>query len=118
MLATNRYADVDAQLDTRLLEGFRRDNDVGNYEYYDNEEEEEDDDEEEGGSVEPREITDSVGRNSVGKDKTDFGEAKRPVHSPCMIVDRVSISNPACSFQSRLGGKRFRGENSTLGLLY
>ena len=93
MLATNRYADVDAQLDTRLLEGFRRDNDVGNYEYYDNEEEEDDDDEEEGGSVEPREITDSVGRNSVGKDKTDFGEAKRPVHSPCMTVDLIEYAS-------------------------
>ena len=74
MLATNRYADVDTQLDTQLLEGFRKDSDVGNYEYYDDEE----DEDEEGGSVEPREITDSVGRNSVGKDKTDFGEAKTP----------------------------------------
>ena len=82
MLATNRYAtDVDAQLDTRLLEGFPKDNGVGNYEYYDNEEEQE------GGSVEPREIADegSVGRNSVGKDNSDFGEAMRPVLSACMV---------------------------------
>ena len=82
MLATNRYAtDVDAQLDTRLLEGFPKDNDVGDYEYYDDEKEEE-----EGGSVEPREIADegSVIRNSVGKDNSDFGEAMRPVRSACM----------------------------------
>ena len=72
MLATNRYANVDAQLDTRLLEGFPKDNNVGDFEYYDDEQEEE-----EGGSVEPREIAaeGSGGRNSVGKDNSDFGEA-------------------------------------------
>ena len=76
MLATNRYADVDVQLDTQLLEGFRKDNDIGNYEYYDEEQKADED----WGSVEPREISDAVGRiNSVGKDETDFGEAKRPV---------------------------------------
>ena len=71
------------QLDTQLLEGFRKDNDIGNYQYYDEEQEEDDED---GGSVEPREISDAVGRiNSVGKDETDFGEAKRPIQPPCMI---------------------------------
>ena len=74
MLATNRYANVDAQLDTRLLEGFPKDNDVGNFEYYDDEKEEE-----EGDSVEPREVAaeGSVAKNSVGKDNSDFGEAMR-----------------------------------------
>ena len=73
VLATNRYADVDTQLDTQLLEGFRKDNDIGNYEYYDEEQKADED----GGSVEPREISDAVGRiKSVGKDETDFGEAK------------------------------------------
>ena len=84
MLATNRYANVDAQLDTRLLEGFPKDNDVGDFEYYDDEQEEE-----EGGSVEPREIAaeGSVAKNSVGKDNSDFGEAMRPVWSACMGDD-------------------------------
>ena len=84
MLATNRYADVDAQLDTRLLEGFPKDNNVGDFEYYDDEQEEE-----EGGSVEPREIAaeGSVAKNSVGKDNSDFGEAMRPVWSACMGDD-------------------------------
>ena len=85
MLATNRYSNVDAQLDTRLLEGFPKDNNVGDFEYYDDEQEEE-----EGGSVESREIAaeGSVGRNSVGKDNSDFGEAMRPVRtvrSACMV---------------------------------
>ena len=89
MLATNRYADVDAQLDTQLLEGFRKDNDVRNYEYYEDIEEEEN-----GSSVQPREITkDSIGRNSVGKDITDFGEAKRPVQAPCTIQHASNISH-------------------------
>ena len=66
MLATNRYANVDSKLDTQLLEGIRKDNDIGNYQYYD--------EEDESGTVEAREITDSVARNLVGKDKTDFGE--------------------------------------------
>ena len=69
-MATNRYANVDGKLDTQLLEGIRKDNDIGNYDYFD--------EEDEGGSVEAREITDSVARNLVGKDKTDFGETKGP----------------------------------------
>ena len=50
-------------------------------------------DDEDGGSVEAREITeDSVGRNAVlESDETDFGEAKRPVHSPCMAEYEVEV---------------------------
>ena len=93
MLATNRYADVDTQLDTQLLEGFRKDNDIGNYEYYDEEQKADED----GGSVEPREISDAVGRiNSVGKDETDFGEAKRPVQPQCMSMIEYASNHTAC----------------------
>ena len=89
MLATNRYADVDAQLDTRLLEGFPKDNDAGEFEYYDDEEEEEED----GGSVEPREVAaeGSVAKNSVGKDNSDFGEAMRSDLPAWLIYSRGMI---------------------------